>query len=103
MAEIWVQAIAPEEFLVRVTEDGSHTEHLVKVTRQALERYGCHAGGKRLVEETFRFLLEHEEKEAIMHSFELHVLDRYYPGYREEIRERLGPAPMGPPAAAAAP
>jgi hypothetical protein len=95
MPDICVEAIAPEQFLVRVSENGSQTEHLVKVTKQAFERYGQRTSGKRLVEETFRFLLERERKEAIMHSFELPVLDRHFPGFGEEIAERLRSAAAG--------
>ena len=92
MQEIQVQPIAPEEFRVRVTEDGTSTTHLVRVSSKTRARYSPHASGQRLVEESFRFLLERERKETISHSFELPLIDRLYPEYRDEIARRLGEA-----------
>ena len=46
---------------------------------------------ERLVEETFDYLLEREPKESIMATFELPVVERYFPGYRDEMRRRLAP------------
>lgn len=90
MAAIKVEALAPEEFLVEVTEAGESTRHIVHVTGEAVARFTGHEGsGKALVEESFRFLLEREPKEAIMRSFELPVINRYFPEYNEEIRKRL--------------
>jgi len=43
----------------------------------------------RLVEESFRFLLEHEPVTSILPSFDLNVIEGYFPGYRREITARL--------------
>jgi hypothetical protein len=45
---------------------------------------------QRLIEESFRFLLEREPKESILSSFELPVIARYFPEYPDEIAQRLG-------------
>lgn len=89
MAEIEVTERGPEEFEVRVAEGGSSTTHLVTVTEDHLARYGEGASAERLVEESFRFLLEREPKEAILRSFELPVIARYFAEYPEEIRRRI--------------
>ncbi|MFQ6117921.1 MAG: hypothetical protein ACE5LQ_06610, partial [Candidatus Bipolaricaulia bacterium] len=47
-------------------------------------------GPERLVEQSFRFLLEREPKEAILKRFDLTVISRYFPEYEEEIARRLG-------------
>ena len=44
---------------------------------------------ERLVYETFDFLLEREPKESIMRSFDLPVIERYFPEYPDEIVRRL--------------
>ncbi|MBA2299499.1 MAG: hypothetical protein H0W22_01870 [Chloroflexi bacterium] len=46
---------------------------------------------ERLVYETVAFLLEREPKEAILRSFDLSVVGRYFPDYEHEIRSRLAP------------
>jgi hypothetical protein len=40
---------------------------------------------KRLVEESFRFLLEREPVTSILPSFDLSVIERYFPEYRSDI------------------
>jgi len=44
---------------------------------------------KQLVEESFHFLLEHEPVTSILPSFDLDVIEGYFPGYRREIGARL--------------
>jgi hypothetical protein len=46
---------------------------------------------ERLLYETFDFLLEREPKESILSSFDLSVVNRYFPDYEHEIRSRLAP------------
>lgn len=43
----------------------------------------------RLIEESFRFLLEREPVTSILPSFDLSVIEGYFPGYRREITGRL--------------
>src|SRR5271170_7501377 len=53
----------------------------------------CLAGGKasaeRLIEESFRFLLERESNTSILRSFRITDIGRYFPEYELEIRRRL--------------
>lgn len=44
---------------------------------------------EKLVEESFAFLLEREPKEAILSSFALPLIARYFPEYPAEIARRL--------------
>ena len=39
---------------------------------------------------SFAFLLAREPREAILRSFELPVIERYFPGYEVAIRRQLG-------------
>jgi hypothetical protein len=42
-----------------------------------------------LVEKSFEFLLEREPNTSILRSFELSVIERYFPEYVTEIRKML--------------
>jgi hypothetical protein len=60
------------------------------VQREELVRLDPGAGEPtRLVRASFAFLLEREPKEAILRSFDLPVIGRYFPEYQDEIRRRL--------------
>lgn len=84
--------LTPEGFVCEVTigSDPAATRHTVSVSRADLERL---APGQydpdRLVTASFEYLLEREPREAILRSFELPVIERYFPGYEDEIRRRL--------------
>jgi hypothetical protein len=65
-------------------------EHLVKVSRAELDRYAPgHYEPTALVEASFRFLLEREPASAIMRSFNLSVIESYFPEYSSRIGEYL--------------
>jgi hypothetical protein len=63
----------------------------VTVSRADLERW---AGGaeredvERLVTRSFEFLLEREPANAILASFDLSVIQRYFPEYDSAFRRR---------------
>ena len=89
MAEIDVSTADGDEYIVAVRDRGSSTRHTVTVDSGALVRFGGGASVERLLEESFRFLLEREPKEAILGRFEISVIGRYFPEYEKEIRLRL--------------
>ncbi|MFQ6033274.1 MAG: hypothetical protein ACE5LD_02970 [Candidatus Bipolaricaulia bacterium] len=78
--------------------DGSSTEHRVTLKEADYRRLtdtqktgtSGKVGPERLVEQSFRFLLEREPKEAILKRFDLTVISRYFPEYEGEIARRLG-------------
>jgi hypothetical protein len=90
VAEIRVSQRADGEFEVVVVEKDGRTTHRVRVSRRERELYGAGTEPAALVEESFRFLLEREPKESILGSFDLSVIERYFPEYPDEIRRRLG-------------
>lgn len=78
------------ECQVTVSERGGETRHHVTLRKADYERLAGGKGGPEdLVTESFRFLLEREPKEAILRSFELTVIGRYFPEYEREITRRL--------------
>lgn len=90
MTKIEVKNVGSEQFEVTVTESGGSSSHVVRVTEDDRARFGGEADSERLLEESFRFLLEREPKEAILSRFDLPVIGRYFPEYPQEIKKRLG-------------
>jgi len=75
---------------VTVTEGNNQTRHSVTLDKADYKQLAQgKVTPKELVAESFRFLLEREPKEAILRSFELTVISRYFPSYEREIKKRL--------------
>ncbi|MEX0874001.1 MAG: hypothetical protein WD646_04705 [Actinomycetota bacterium] len=92
MAEIVVRDESPD-FHVTVRDGSGETEHIVRVADDYVSRLGLdHADRRGLVERSFEFLLEREPKESIMRSFDLSVIERYFPEYPDEINNRMEPS-----------
>ncbi len=93
MADIQVKASDAGDqyqFQVTVSERRGATHHRVTLRKTDYERLaGGKASPEALVSESFRFLLEREPKEAILRSFDLTVIGRYFPEYEREIGRRL--------------
>ncbi|MDH3213172.1 MAG: hypothetical protein OEM05_11865 [Myxococcales bacterium] len=89
MAQIDVEKVEDDRFKVTVREGKSRTVHRVTLHEAERAQFGGASGSEALLEESFRFLLEREPKESILQSFELSVIERYFPEYRDEIRKRL--------------
>lgn len=78
-------------FSVKVIEGDSESSHRVTLKDEDFNRLSSEgASEQRLIEESFRFLLEREPKESILNSFDLTVISNYFPEYEEKIQKRLG-------------
>ncbi len=88
--DIRVKRIADGEFRVTVTEGRSHSSHVVRVSPEEQQRFGGESTPEELVEQSIRFLLDRESKEAILQTFDLSVIERYFPEFGEEIGKQLG-------------
>ena len=75
--------------LVNVGEGSDATEHEVMVDRATLDDLAPGATPETLVEASFRFLLEREPPGAVLRSFELPIIARYFADYPDEIRRRM--------------
>ena len=70
--------------------DPASTRHLFLVSRQELADLAPgHYDPEELVRSSFDFLLRREPREAILRQFELSVIERYFPGYADDIRRRM--------------
>lgn len=77
-------------FDVEVIEGGSKTEHVVEVKKDDYERL---TGGKikpeDLVKRSFKFLLEREPKESILHEFNITKIGYYFPEWEEWVSKNI--------------
>ncbi len=90
MAQIDVTPLGDGEYAVTVDDGRGTTRHRVTVSPETVTDLGGGAGAEDVVVASFGFLLEREPKESILGSFDLPIIGRYFPEYREEIRHRLG-------------
>lgn len=89
MADISIQSTPGGTHRVAVTEGGSTSTHEVTVGSDELALVPDGRSTEDLVEASFRFLLDRERKESIMSSFDLSVISRYFPEYRDRIGDYL--------------
>lgn len=86
---IYVEPVSQNEWQVTV-KARTTTQHRVRVTPDELRRYGGeNVSAERLLEASFRFLLEREPNTSILSSFDLPVIGRYFPEYEREIHRYL--------------
>ena len=68
----------------------ARTAHEVAIPAGYLEKLGLGgASPERVLEESFRFLLEREPSSAILTSFSLPVIGRYFSEFETELPRRL--------------
>jgi len=78
------------EYEVVVEEGGLQTSHKVRLGREYYDRLTeGRTPPDELVKKSFEFLLENEPKESILGSFDLSVIERYFPGYPGVIKKRF--------------
>jgi hypothetical protein len=89
-ARIEVDHVDGNSFRVTVREGGRSSTHVVTVEPEyARGLAGDAVSREDLVRGSFEFLLEREPKEAILRSFDLSVIARYFPEYQSEIARRF--------------
>ena len=74
-----------------IVESATTTQHSVTVTQEYSQKLtGGRVSAKTLIEKSFEFLLEHERNTSILRSFDLPVIQRYFPEFEGTIGKRLG-------------
>ncbi|MGZ4836245.1 MAG: hypothetical protein ACXVZZ_11465 [Terriglobales bacterium] len=87
---IRVENTGAATYLVTV-ENGAATQHSVTVNPEYWQKLtGGRVSAETLIEKSFEFLLERESNTSILRSFDLPVIQRYFPEYERTIGERLG-------------
>lgn len=74
------------EFDVMVRERKSETHHQVTMSKSTYERLTAgRVTPERSVQAAFEYLLEREPKEAILASFDITIISKYFPGFETEF------------------
>jgi len=80
-----------EIFDVTVTEGDSASTHRVTLPHSYYQKLTSgRTSPEELIRLSFAFLLGRESKESILSSFELSVIQRYFPEYEKTIRKEMG-------------
>lgn len=88
MATIEVTETSPNSF--SVTVHGSHiTTHQVSVKPDYAGALVGNHNIAALITASFEFLLDHESNTSILRSFDLSVIERYFPDYPKAISRYL--------------
>ena len=70
--------------------NGNSTTHRVNLTREYYNHLPLSGTTPtKLVECSFRFLLEREPKEMILRTFDLKIISHYFPEYERRISEYI--------------
>lgn len=86
---ITIEKINETAFKVTVA-DRMSTTHVVTLTPEYWQKLtGGSVPAENLVEKSFEFLLEREPNTSILRTFELQVIQRYFPEYEKTIRALL--------------
>ena len=90
LADITVATLGESQYRVTVVDGKHRTTHIISATPDDVRRYAlADTSPERLIEASFEFLLEREPASAILSSFALPVIERYFPEYPSTIRARL--------------
>lgn len=88
MAEISVERLDGDAFRVTVTDARSTTAHTVTASNDVIDALGGGAP-ERLIEASFRFMLDREPKESILSRFDLMIIGRYFSDFPASLSEYL--------------
>ena len=82
---IRIENIGASNYRVTVA-DPTTTVHSVTVTPEYLQKFAVGgASAEALIEKSFEFMLERESNTSILSSFDLPVIQRYFPEYERTI------------------
>ena len=82
----------PLSFVVFLREGPGQTRHEVTLSADDHARLGAGCEPAALVEAAFAFLLHREPKEAILGSFDISEISRYFPDFESELPRFLDKA-----------
>jgi len=78
-----------EEFEVTVSEQDSSTVHTVTLDSDYYQALTEERVAKEdFIKKCFKFLLERESKESILSSFNVRIINKYFPEFEEQIKTR---------------
>jgi hypothetical protein len=73
-----------------IVSNGSSTTHKVTLTNEYYTHLGLtNIDPAKLVESSFKFLLEREPKEMILRNFDLRIISNYFSEYETRLSEYI--------------
>jgi hypothetical protein len=84
-----VRRLGDEEYQVILRDAADVSTHTVRLSDHDRGHYGGAASAERVVEASFRFLLEREPRDQILERFEIATIARYFPDYKDYVRRAL--------------
>jgi hypothetical protein len=73
-----------------VVEKDVETTHVVRMSQEYYrELCGATVTHEWVIVQAFNFLLERESNTEILSEFDLHVINRYFPEFEDDIKARL--------------
>jgi hypothetical protein len=76
-------------FLVSIVKEEEETEHIVSLTKKMFDRFDFKKTPEEIVRISFSFLLEKEDKNKILKSFDLSEISDYFPNFEKELAIKL--------------
>lgn len=85
-----IQDAYPLKFHVQVTDKRGNSGYEVTLKEETYQNLKVGSTTpEQLIDAAFRFLLDREPKEAILHSFDVDVISRYFPEFSRRLPEYL--------------
>jgi len=85
-----IRRTADDGFAVTIRDAKGETRHDITLSRADHARLGGETRTQEAcVDAAFRFLLDREPKESILHRFDLMVIARYFPDFERELPRYL--------------
>ncbi len=73
-----------------VVEKDVETTHVVRMSQEYYRKLcGATVTHEWVIVQAFNFLLERESNTEILPEFDLHVINRYFPEFEDDIKARL--------------
>jgi hypothetical protein len=73
------------KFQVTIEEANGKTTHVITISENLLDFLPKNLGDEEIVSSIFRFLLDREQKEAILSNFDISIIPSYFPEFFTEI------------------
>ena len=84
-----ITKIDDNTFEVTVTEAVETTHKVTLNDDYYQELTSRHTGKEKLMEESFKFLLNRESNTEILREFSLETIEQYFPGFPAEMKNRF--------------
>jgi hypothetical protein len=87
--KLTIKKINNNQFEVEIREGDEGTRHTVHINESTIEKFSYGHQAEKLIETSFLFLLEREPKVSILGSFDLEIIEKFFPEYSSEMKRRL--------------